>query len=267
MNRYFTCLSFDGTNYHGWQIQHNSRTVQKVLNEAFSLLLREEVRLTGCGRTDTGVHASEYFAHFETLRDLTPAERKNLVFKLNSYLDDDIGIHSVFPVGARDHARFSATSRTYKYFIHTLKDPFLVNRSFYLYGKIDIDRMNQGAAFLTRTRDFTSFSKAGTNTLTNECEVTAAGWEKQGYMLVFTITANRFLRNMVRAIVGTLLEIGAGKISPDELGPIVESKDRSHAGESVPACGLYLASVEYPGNLPHIDHFHPGVLGGVKSEI
>ncbi len=258
VQRYFVRLSFDGTNYHGWQIQHNSRTVQKVLNEAFSLLLREEIHLTGCGRTDTGVHAREFFAHFETGKKLQEKDLRNLVFKLNSYLDSDISVHYMIPVGPRDHTRFSAISRTYRYYVATRKDPFLVNRSHYLYGKIDLDLMNRGADYLAGLSDFTSFTKLGAATRTNICQVMWARWETAPFGLVFTITANRFLRNMVRAVVGTLLDLGTGRITFEELKAIASSRNRSNAGDSVPACGLFLERIEYPiPGLPHVDDLDP----------
>jgi len=246
LNRYFIKLAFDGTNYHGWQVQWNARTVQQVLNDACSMILREPVKLTGCGRTDAGVHASEFFAHFEITRRLTDDERQKMVYKLNGFLDSDIVIYDIFPVKPRVHARFSATGRAYRYTITRYKDPFQVNYSHYFVGNLDLDLMNQGAEFLLSVNDFTSFSKVNTDTKTNICSVNYAKWEQTGNKLVFTIRADRFLRNMVRAIVGTLLELGAGKITFDEFRQIVASKNRSDAGESVPAAGLFLVKVDYP---------------------
>ncbi len=245
MNRYFVKLSFDGTRYHGWQTQPNAVTVQETLNKAFSLLLRTPVKLTGCGRTDTGVHASEYYAHFDLAGALDKAQLGKLAFKLNRYLDDDIAIAAVFAVNPKMHSRFSATSRTYRYVITTVKDPFLVNRAYYFYGDFDVQAMNQAAEWLKEVEDFTSFSKVDSDTKTNICCVSSARWEWEGTRLVFTITADRFLRNMVRAIVGTLLELGTGKIGPDEFRQITAAKNRSDAGDSVPACGLYLTGVRY----------------------
>jgi tRNA pseudouridine38-40 synthase len=246
MIRYFVRLAFDGTDYHGWQIQKNARTVQQTLDEAFSRLLRESVRLTGCGRTDAGVHASEFFAHFNLDRFLEEEERKNLVYHLNGYLDKDIVIYSIFPVKPNIHARFSARRRTYCYRITRMKNPFRVKHSWHLHGSIDVEVMNRGAAFLLSVSDFTSFSKADTEARTNQCRIFHAGWDENGDELVFTIRADRFLRNMVRAIVGTLLEIGTGKMTVDEFRYVVESRNRSNAGESVPASGLFLVKVDYP---------------------
>lgn len=246
VNRYFVKLAFDGTNYHGWQIQRNARTVQQVLDDAFSMILREPVRLTGCGRTDTGVHAVEFFAHFDLEKTLSEEERTTLVFKLNGYLDDDLVIRSVFPVKPRMHARFSARHRTYEYRITRTKNPFLTRYTYYLYGPLDVELMNQGAKFLLGITDFTSFSKVSKETKTNICKVFIARWEIYEGELVFTIRANRFLRNMVRAIVGTLLELGSGKITFEEFRQVVFSHNRSNAGDSVPAAGLFLVEVVYP---------------------
>ncbi|MBC8456548.1 MAG: tRNA pseudouridine(38-40) synthase TruA, partial [Deltaproteobacteria bacterium] len=209
-HRYFIKLAFDGTRYHGWQIQKNARTVQQVLGDACSMILREPVKLTGCGRTDTGVHAREFYAHFETARQLAEEERQKLVYQLNSFLESDLAVYDCFPVKPRVHARFSATARTYQYVITRFKDPFQVHYSYYLFGDLDLDMMNQGAVFLLSISDFTSFSKVNTDTRTNICRITYANWEQTGDKLVFTIRADRFLRNMVRAMVGTLLDLGAG---------------------------------------------------------
>jgi tRNA pseudouridine38-40 synthase len=246
MNRYFIKLAFDGTNYHGWQIQRNARTIQQVLTDAISMMLRSKISLTGCGRTDTGVHATEFYAHFEWNEDLTLSDREKLTFKLNSYLDEDLVIYSIFPVGTRVHARFSATARTYKYYISRLKNPFTTRYRYYMYNPPDAGIMNQGAEFLLSVNDFSSFSKTSADTKTNICRVSHARWEEAGNELIFTITADRFLRNMVRAIVGTLLDHGSGKISFNEFRQIIAGKNRSDAGESVPAAGLFLVAVEYP---------------------
>jgi len=213
------------------------------------MLLREPVRLTGCGRTDAGVHAREFYAHFECAGDLKYEERHNLVYKLNSFLDSDIVIYDIFKVKPKVHARFSVISRTYQYTLTRHKDPFKVGYSYYFYGNLDVEMMNLGASFLCDVSDFTSFSKVSTDTKTSICSVTRATWEQAGDELVFTVTANRFLRNMVRAIVGTLLELGTGKITFDEFREVVAGKNRSDAGESVPAAGLFLVSVEYPPGL------------------
>ena len=249
LNRYFIKLAYDGTRYHGWQMQRNARTLQQVLDDACSLILREPVKLTGCGRTDAGVHAREFFAHFEIEPRLSFDERQNLVYKLNSFLDSDIAVYDMFPVKPKVHARFSALARTYHYIITRYKNPFSVNHSYCLYSNLDVDMMNKGASFLLDVNDFTSFSKVNTDTKTNICRVTYANWEQNMNELVFRIRADRFLRNMVRAIVGTLLELGTGKITFDEFRQVVASKNRSDAGESVPAAGLFLFSVDYPPGL------------------
>lgn len=244
--RYFIRLAFDGTGYHGWQVQRNAHTVQQVLTDACSLILREPVKLTGCGRTDAGVHAQEFFAHFEFLKQLDPAECQKLVYQLNGYLGSDVVIYDLFQVNPRDHARFSASARTYHYRITRKKDPFRVNFTYYYTGKLDVALMNRGAEFLLTISDFTSFSKVNTDTKTNICRVVYAAWEERGDELVFVIRADRFLRNMVRAVVGTLMSLGSGKITFDEFRQIVANKNRSDAGESVPASGLFLVSVDYP---------------------
>jgi len=210
------------------------------------MMLRETVSLTGCGRTDTGVHARDFFAHFEIGQELPEDTCKDLVFKLNNYLDADLVIYDIFPVKPRVHARFSAQARTYRYVITRFKNPFITCYSHFHYGPVDLELMNQGAEFLLSVSDFTSFSKVHTETKTNICRVTFAKWETDGDKLVFTIRADRFLRNMVRAIVGTLLELGMEKITFDDFRKIIASKDRCDAGESVPACGLFLVKVEYP---------------------
>ncbi|MCK9423066.1 MAG: tRNA pseudouridine(38-40) synthase TruA [Bacteroidales bacterium] len=246
MTRYFIRLSYDGTNYHGWQRQPNGGSVQQLLEDTLSMMLRSEIMLTGAGRTDTGVHAAEYYAHFDSPQILYQPEREKLIFRLNNYLPRDIAIHYIFPVAPDIHARFSALSRTYKYYISMVKTPFRAPYTFYLYGYLDTDLMNEGAKIIVDTADFTSFSKVNSDTKTNLCTVTLASWENRGDELVFTITANRFLRNMVRAIVGTLLDMGKHKTDLDDLRLIIESKNRSHAGNSVPARGLHLVKIDYP---------------------
>ena len=249
LHRYFIRLAFNGTAYHGWQIQKNANSVQQSLSNALSLLLHEPIDLTGAGRTDAGVHAWDYYAHFDLENPLDEAGRVNLVFKLNGFLPKDIVINDILPVKPEANARFSARSRTYRYVISTCKNPFLAGYAYYLYGKLNLDLMNKGAAILLETKDFTSFSKVNTDTKTNICTVTYARWEREGDELVFTIKANRFLRNMVRAIVGTLLELGRERITLDDFKRVIASKNRSDAGGSVPACGLFLSNIEYPGEI------------------
>ncbi len=243
--RYFLRLAYDGSHFHGWQRQPNAVTVQQTLEEAMSMMLRSTVLLTGAGRTDTGVHAGEFFAHFEPGSMLMPAEREKLVFRLNSYLGGDIVIFEILPVKLDAHARFSATSRTYRYCIAKVPDPFRRDFTHFIYGDIDVALMNRGASMLMDYQDFTSFSKVDTDTKTNICKISYAQWEMEGTELVFTITADRFLRNMVRSIVGTLLQLGKGKISLTDLKQIIESKNRSNAGDSVPGKGLTLHRIIY----------------------
>ena len=243
MHRYFIKLAYNGTNYHGWQLQNNAHTVQAEITEKLSLLLREDISIVGCGRTDTGVHARDFYAHFE-VSELKFATR-DLIHKLNSFLPADIAIFDIYQVKPDLHARFSAVSRTYKYFIALNKDPFAENTSYHYVGKLDVENMNKACLSLIKYTDFTSFSKLHTQTATNNCKIQLAHFEYISDKLVFTIVADRFLRNMVRAIVGTLLEIGKGKLLPSDIDGIILDKDRSRAGFSVPAHGLFLNNVEY----------------------
>ena len=322
--RYFIELSYDGTAYHGWQIQPNGSSVQETLQRALSLLLREEVTVTGAGRTDAGVHAAMMVAHVdieaplpappvggraaqpmsssssqEYQEDLPPVggraaqpmsssssqeykevlppvggraaepmsssssqeykevlpptggvregpPERNLVYRLNGILPHDIAIHRIYPVADDMHARFSALARTYYYYVHTRKSPFLRDRSWRLVKTPDFEAMNRAAATLLEYEDFTSFSKVNTDTKTNICHVRSARWvQLSDYEWRFEITADRFLRNMVRAIVGTLMEVGRGQLSLDGFRKVIEDKNRSAAGDSVPARGLFLQNVEY----------------------
>lgn len=245
MQRYFIQLSYDGTAYHGWQVQENTfLTVQQVVNEMLSRLLNEPISVIGCGRTDTGVHAKEFFAHFDSNKDLT----KNTdwwIFKFNHALPKDIAIQKIIPVNEKANARFDAVSRTYQYIVSRKKDPFRINKALYLYGDINMEEMNKAANVLFEYIDFTSFARTHTQNATNNCTIYKAEWKEENGLLIFTISANRFLRNMVRAIVGTLLKVGKGKSSVDDFRKIIESKDRTKAGLSAIACGLYLVKVEY----------------------
>ena len=241
--RFFITLSFDGTNYHGWQIQPNSDSVQQRLQEALSTLLRQPVEVVGAGRTDTGVHARMMVAHFDWEELI---DGKQLAYKLNKFLPQDIAVQEVRLVDEEKHARFSATSRTYHYFIHMRKDPFQQAYSWQVPFKLDFEKMNEAAKVLLEYRDFTSFSKVNTDTKTNLCNVKEAFWEEIAPdRWRFTITANRFLRNMVRAIVGTLVEVGRGRLRLEDVRRIIEAKDRCSAGESVPAKGLFLVDIKY----------------------
>lgn len=246
-NRYFIQLSFNGKAYHGWQRQDNSITVQEVLEEGLRLIFGEPTALTGAGRTDTGVHATNFVAHFELSLMLSEDELAKRKYKLNSYLPGDIYVFNIWSVDKYAHARFDAISRTYEYVITTRKDPFRQDAAWYVYHKLDVGLMNKAAHVLLDYIDFTSFSKLHTQVKTNNCKIFEAHWEEEGALIVFKIRADRFLRNMVRAIVGTLVDIGRGKIDIDELHRIIQAKDRSEAGLSVPAHGLYLVDIKYPG--------------------
>ena len=245
--RYFIYLEFDGSAYSGWQIQPHSPSVQQTLEEALALFLRQNVSVTGAGRTDAGVHASEMVAHFA--RD-EPQDCGWMLNKLNGILPPDIAVHRIVPVKADAHARFDATARTYKYYVTLNKSAFNRNYSWFLPNEPDFEMMNRAAEILMKTVDFTSFSKLHTDTRTNDCHVTEAGWEMlPDGRWVFTITADRFLRNMVRAIVGTLMEVGRGRLTIDGFQRIIDSKDRCSAGDSAPAQGLFLYKIVYPDNL------------------
>ncbi len=243
MARYFIELAYNGRNYHGWQIQPGTPTVQEVLNRALSTLLREEIQVVGAGRTDTGVHASFYVAHFDTCQSLEYPEQT--VYKLNRILGNDIAVSRIYPVAADKHARFSAVSRTYQYFIDKNKNPFTCEYAWKVYPLPDIRLMNEACQVLFEYRDFTSFSKLHTDVKTNNCIIMDAHWEDTGKQLVFTIKADRFLRNMVRAIVGTMVEIGQGKLTLADFRRIIESRNRCNAGTSVPGHALFLCHVDY----------------------
>lgn len=241
--RYFIKLAYNGTPYNGWQIQPNAPSVQETLNKAFSVLLHSEISLMGAGRTDTGVHAREMYAHFDFD---APFDTQKLVYKLNSFLPKDIVIYAIFSVADEAHCRFDATKRTYEYHINTFKDAFLQEQSWYLNQKLDVDLMNEAAKLLLQHTNFQSFSKVNTDVNTFDCTIFEAHWTQKDNKLIFTISANRFLRNMVRSIVGTLVNIGLHKINLDDFKSIIESKNREKAGFSVPAHGLYLTKIEYP---------------------
>jgi tRNA pseudouridine38-40 synthase len=260
--RYFIELAYDGTNYHGWQLQPNAITVQELLDEALSTILREPIETLGCGRTDTGVHATQFFAHFDcktivhgpwsiadagkTMDNRPWTMDQKIVSSLNGILPKDIAVKRIITVHSDAHARFDATQRSYEYHIHFEKDPFKLNRSWELRDKPDIALMNAAATIMTGYTDFSCFSKSNTQTFTNNCKITRAEWVEQNDGMTFHISADRFLRNMVRAIVGTLILIGKKETEPEGIRDIIESKNRSNAGTSVPACGLYLTEVKYP---------------------
>lgn len=244
LSRYFIEIAFNGTPYHGWQIQPNAISVQQVLNGALSTIFRQQTDTLGCGRTDTGVHASQFYAHFDTSFQF-PAEAAQLINSLNSILPHEIAVKRIIRLNADAHARFDATRRSYEYHINFQKDPFKHNFSWFLRDKPDIVRMNQAARIIPEYTDFSCFSKSNTQVFTNNCVVSNAVWVDNGNSMVFQISADRFLRNMVRAIVGTLLSVGRHEIQPEAIREIIESKDRSNAGVSVPACGLFLTEVIY----------------------
>ena len=240
--RYFIQFSYSGKNYFGYQIQPNQISVQEVLEKALSIMLREEIKITGAGRTDTGVHAKKMFAHFDTKNEIA----HNLAYQLNSYLPADIAIKKIFSVKDDFHARFDATFRTYEYYISLEKSTFTQDSSWQIWKRqLDVNRMNEACKILFEYEDFTSFSKLHTDNRTNNCKIYKAFWEQDGAELKFTISADRFLRNMVRAIVGTMVEIGNGKMEPEDLHAVIRDKNRSSAGTSAPPQGLFLVDIGY----------------------
>lgn len=243
MPRYFIKLAYDGSAYHGWQIQPKARSVQEEIQKALGKLHgNEPIEVVGCGRTDTGVHAKNYFLHTDLPNNWEPQQ---LVFKLNRMTPADIAFSKAWQIKTDLHARFDASSRTYRYFIHRSKNPFLRQQSWHVQQELDLVAMNQAAKFLLGVQDFSSFAKAHTDVKTNICEVFAAEWFTNEEGIYFEISANRFLRNMVRAIVGTLVEVGLGKIKASELPDIIAAQDRSEAFVSVPAQGLFLWEIQY----------------------
>lgn len=247
MPRYFVHLAYHGGAYCGWQTQPGLPTVQQCLEQALSTLLRQPVAVVGCGRTDTGVHASDFYAHFDAL--LGESTTETLTFKLNSYLPSDIAIFSIHQVPDNAHARFDAVARTYQYHVSDRRLPFRQGLYCRIYFQPDIDLMNEAAALLLTYDDFTSFAKLHTQVKTNICHLSQASWTREDDEWVFTIRSNRFLRNMVRSVTGTLLDVGRKKITLDDLKGIIERKDRCAAGVSMPAQGLFLTRVEYPDYL------------------
>lgn len=243
--RYFITLSYDGTHYHGWQVQPNGPSVQEKLQWALSTILRQEdILVTGAGRTDAGVHARMMVAHFDV--EQMDFNLQDLTYKLNRLLPQDIAIQKLEQVSDSMHARFSATSRTYHYYIHTVKDPFQRAYSCELHYPLDFQRMNEAAAILMTYEDFGAFCKAHADVKTTICHITSAGWHQTSPSCwYFEITANRFLRNMVRAVVGTLIDVGRGRLSLDDFRKVIEGKRRTEAGESMPANALFLEEVKY----------------------
>ena len=241
--RYFIEIAYSGQNYHGWQNQPDSITVQEVLENSLSTILRTKIKVMGAGRTDSGVHAKQLFAHFD-YQKINSVD--DLIFKLNSFLANDISVQNLFQVNDDVHARFSALEREYQYIVSLEKNPFTKDFSYQIYHKPNIDLMNQAANELLKYKDFQCFSRSNSDVKTYYCDVKIASWKSLGNQLVFTIKADRFLRNMVRAIVGTLLDVGFEKTSLSEFQEIIKSKDRSKAGTSAPAKGLFLTKVIYP---------------------
>jgi len=250
MMRYFIRISFKGTEYSGWQIQDNAPSVQATLERAISLYVGEPIEVCGAGRTDAGVHALNYIAHFDSHHLDILGRHNDYVYKLNAILPSDICVHAITTVSHEAHARFDALSRSYKYYLHLTKNPFAQEFSTYCPFDLNLDEMNRAATLLLGTHDFTTFSKLHGGNKTSVCTVTHAAFtaETSNFFegIVFYITANRFLRNMVRAIVGTLIDVGRGKIAPQEIASILEKKDRNGAGTSVSAQGLFLYQIDYP---------------------
>ena len=250
--RYFIKFSYNGTNYHGWQLQPNAISVQETLNKALSTILNYQIDCMGAGRTDTGVHAREMFAHFDYNSEI---DVENTIHKLNSFLPKDIAVYDIIIVHDEAHARFDAKKRTYEYIINTTKNPFEQDSSWYYHSELDLDLMNQAAKTLFYHTDFQAFSKVNTDVNTFDCKIYEAFWtrgkaeqiygKEKNNQIIFTISADRFLRNMVRAIVGTLVYVGLHKITIQGFNSIIESKNRKNAGFSVPAQGLYLTKIEY----------------------
>lgn len=245
--RYFIELSYHGKNYHGWQIQPNEISVQETIEQALSILLKQPITVVGCGRTDAGVHASQFFLHFDIEN---PVDKEKLKFRLNSFLPEDIAIFQIIKVKDDAHARFDAVSRSYRYQISLIKDVFNTDLSLKLHeADLDLDQMNKAAELMMKYDDFKCFSRSKTDVKTYQCDISNASWNKEEDKLIFCITANRFLRNMVRAIVGTLLEVGMNKMNLDQFKNVIESRDRTKAGASVKAKGLYLTQIDYPKHI------------------
>jgi tRNA pseudouridine38-40 synthase len=244
--RYFLELAYKGTAYHGWQVQQNAHTVQAELNRALSTILRREVETMGSGRTDTGVHAKQQYVHFDHPQKL---EAEDFLKRVNSLLPSDIAIYKLLPVKAEAHTRFDALWRSYEYHITLHKDPFRLEQAWHCFYKLDVEKMNQAAELLLTHTDFECFSKVKTNVNNFRCEIKTAHWEQNSERLIFHITANRFLRGMVRAIVGTLVQVGTGKIDLDGFQKVLNSQSRAKAGSAVPPQGLFLSRITYPDRI------------------
>ncbi len=245
MKRYLIQLAYKGTNFNGWQRQKSDKviTVQGSLEHSLSLILREKIAITGAGRTDTGVHASFFVAHFDTNKSIKTAE---LTRKINAVVNKDIVVHQIIPAPADFHARFSALSRTYTYHIHLKPNPFIKEFSHYIYWQPDIKLMQKATDQLFEYEDFKAFSKAHSGTNHYLVKLYSAAWKQEDDKLIFTIKANRFLRNMVRAIVGTMLEISRGKLTIEDMNRLIRARNRRLSSFTAPACGLFLSDIEYP---------------------
>ncbi|UMB60192.1 tRNA pseudouridine(38-40) synthase TruA [Lutibacter sp. A80] len=245
--RYFIEIAYKGTNYHGWQYQPNAITIQELINKALTVIFKKPIEVVGAGRTDAGVHAEQLYAHLDLEENFNIDKVK---YKLNSLLPNDIAIINILKVIDNAHARFDAESRSYEYRIYFGKNPFLIDATWQIINKkLNVDLMNEAAEILLTYTDFQCFSRSNTDVRTYNCDVTKAVWEQENKSLIFYVSADRFLRNMVRAIVGTLIEVGIGKTTLEEFKKIIESKDRKNAGPSAPAKGLFLTEVSYPKNL------------------
>jgi tRNA pseudouridine38-40 synthase len=244
--RYFVELAYKGTAYHGWQIQQNANSVQEEINNAFSKILRNPVEVMGSGRTDTGVHAKQQYVHFDSALDIDGAD---FLKRANSILPKDIAVYDIRQVRLDAHARFDAQWRSYEYHITLQKQPFLVEQAWYCFYKVEMDRMNEAALLLLEHTDFECFSRVKTSVNNFNCKIKAAYWEQKDQHLIFHITANRFLRGMVRAIVGTLVQVGMGKIDKEDFKSVLQSQKRSKAGSSAPPHGLFLSRVTYPEDI------------------
>lgn len=245
IKRYYIELAYKGTNFHGWQIQPNAVTVQQTLEKALSIKLQQDIKVVGAGRTDTGVHAKFFVAHFDSSKDIDD----KTIFGLNNLLSNEIVVYKIKQVEPNFNARFDAVSRTYKYYIVNKKNPFIIETTTFVKDNIDVDLLNKASKILLNYSDFTSFSKLHTDTKTNNCKIMTARWFVENNITVFEIKADRFLRNMVRSIVGTLLDVNIGKININDLKKIIESKNRNKAGKSAPAQGLFLTKIEYDNNI------------------
>lgn len=244
MKRYFVHIAYEGTNYSGWQFQPNAMTVQQVIEDCMSKVLRTPIRVLGCGRTDAGVHAAEFVFHFE-VEELVP----EFIFRMNRILPNDIAFKRFYPVTSDAHARFSAYQRSYYYQITTEKSPFNRHYAWRITKSLNVDKMNQALKHLIGTKDFSSFAKLNTDVNHHFCDLFTAGIEEKPGLIVVHISANRFLRNMIRAIVGTLVDVGLEKMNPKEFQTILDSKDRSKASTSAPANGLFLSDIKYPDSI------------------